>query len=566
MNLCDTIRMIPGYDPYRDSKDCVFFDEHGEPYTGDCWFDEAAADRAVEFFPRFLTFSKGDKAGKPFVLEPWQKAIVANLFGWKRPDGTRRYRHTLILIARKNGKSELCAGIAVLVFLTDNEPGMECISCASEATQAAKVFKVAKEMVQRSAPLAELVKVYERSLVLRSDRLATYQYVSGSGDSRHGDNLHLIVCDELHVVNRALIEAISTGTGSRKQPLQVYLTTADWDREGSVCNEMHDRARRIRDGDLVDPFFLPVLYELTKEEAEDWTNPDHWLRANPNLGVSKDWGTLHEECKAAQDDPSLENNFKRLHLNIRTQTRDRLISTEMWGRGDGDLDITKWHGKQCVGAGLDLGNTSDLTSLCLLFKVEAVVRIDGVEKPITNSTYEAYWWNWSPRDKAEERGREDGAPYLRWETQGFLTLTDGNEVDYAIVRRDIVEIGKQFGIPDLQVDRLFQGAQLCQELSSQDGFEITQFGQGFKSMAAPMKDFMSLVKAGRLLHGNNPIAKWCASHLVAVYDARQNMAPDKKKSGDKIDPMVALVMAIGYAVSNPPKKGSVYETEGVFTV
>ncbi len=544
--LDEIIQLIPGYNPLD-----------GIEGTG-LWFDYDAARDACDFFPEFLTHVKGELAGQPFVLEPWEQAILANLFGWKRADGTRRFREALIFVARKNGKSPFGAGIALLVFITDGEPGAEIYSAAAEAEQAGLIFNMAVGMVNNDEDLASRVQVYKRSMVLRDDPMSVYRYISADAKSKHGYNTHLGLVDELHVCERELIEVLDTSTGARRQPLLLYFTTSDYQRE-SICNEKYDYASRVRDGEVDDLYFLPVIYEISKEDLEKdpdcWKKEEYWRKANPNLGVSKNLVDLERQCMKAQESPAFQNEFMRLHGNIRTETETRWITSDKWRLNDGPLDISLYEGKECAGAGLDLGNTSDLTSLCLDFD-----NADG--------GHDYFWWNWMPRVKAQELDRKRGVPFVTWARDGWLTLTDGNEIDYAEIRAAIVDIGTRFGIPNIAVDRLFQGAQLCQDLAG-EGFEVTEFGQGWASMTVPMVELMERICRGEARHGDDPVARWCSGNITAIMktgktvDSGKALSPGKTERWMKIDPLVTMIMATGIGMSRERTEPSVYETRGM---
>ena len=519
--------LVPGYDPYRDAAGC--------------WFDGKAAARALGFFPDLLRHVEGAKAGQAFALEPWQQAIVANLFGWKRRDlegrVVRRYRETLIFVPRKNGKTPLAAGLANYVFFCDGEVGAQVYCAAADRDQASLVYRHIRGMIAQEPELSRRAKVYTalRSIVLRQDQASTIRVLSAEADTKHGANSHLILVDELHAqASRDLVDVLLTSMASanRKQPLIVYITTADFDRP-SICNEKHDYARKVRDGVINDPAFLPVLYETATDA--DWRDEATWAAANPNLGVSVSLEYLRRECKRAQETPAYENTFRRLHLNQRTETDVRAVPLHLWDACAGPADETALAGRVCY-AGLDLSTTTDLSAFVLLF-------------PEDGGRYSVLPYCWAPRENARQRERRDRVPYETWSRQGLLRLTEGNVIDYDIIRRDIGELGKRFAIREIAADR-WNSTQLLTQLAG-DGFEIIAYGQGFRDMTAPTKELLALVTAGRLAHGGNPLLRWCASSLAVETDAAANLKPSKKKSGDRIDPMVALIMALGRCLVRP---------------
>lgn len=541
------LRAIPGYDPVGTAKPGMYFDAD-------------AARLALDFFPECLRHVKGaTHAGRPFTLRFWEQGIVANLFGWKRADGTRRYRECLIFVGRKNGKTTLAAGIALEVLFCDGEPGAEVYSAAAEAKQAAIIFDVGAAMVRKEEALFNRCTIYgggptgqSKAIVLK-DLSGTWKVLSADAKTKHGFNVHCAVIDELHVIpDRRLVDVLLTGTGTRKQPLVIYTTTSDIERE-SVCNEKVDYAEKVRDGHVEDAAFLPVLYAARPED--DWKKKRTWRRANPNYGISLQPEYLEREFRRACETPGYENTFKRLHLNLRTEQMSRWLSMEHWTAcGAGVTKAAAWRqkmiqelqGAECYG-GLDLGSTSDLTALCLWF---------GRDEPPDILLP----WFWCPRDGAKKKDHEYRDLYDSWHRAGFLEYTDGNVADYDRIREDINGIANQFGLVDLAVDRLFQGAQLCTQLMD-DGLNVVAFGQGFLSMAAPTKEFEERVVAHLIQHGANPLLRWMASNVCVVTDKVGNMKPTKpdRSSPLKVDGIVAAIMALGRATAQPAPKKSAYE-------
>lgn len=534
------LRLIPGYDPFRDAAGF--------------YFDLKQANRAVEFIEGCCTFTAGEKAGQPFILEPWQKAIVMNTFGWlSEATGLRRFREVFIFIPRKNGKTELAAAIALCVMFIDDEPGAQIYSAAAEREQAALVFNAAKTMVAQCPSFNKHIRVWRNAITRtrNGNPISSYKAISAESHTKHGYNAHCVILDELHAhKNGELMDVLLTSTGSRRQPLIIIITTSDYERENSPCNDRHKYASDVRDGFTADFNFLPVIYEATLED--DWTDPAVWKHANPNYGVSLKHDYLVRECEKAKQSPSYENVFKRLHLNIRTENQERLFDMTAWDMCATAPPLEHYEGKMCWG-GLDLGATSDLTALCLLFR-----RHDDED------TFDYYWWHWTPRHNIVERGRKHGIDYMALASDGELILTEGNETDYSIVRRDILKLADHYGIRELAVDRLFQGAQLSQQLI-QDGMEVVTFGQGFYSMAAPTLAFTKRLGGGRIGHTGSEIMRWQARNTQAEMDAAGNIKPSKAKSKNKIDGIVSAIMATGLACKDDATE-SVYESRGVLMI
>lgn len=530
--LADTARLIPGYDPFVD--------------CGDCWFDEAAAARAVRFFEKYLTHVKGELANKPFALEPWQVAIIANLFGWKRKsDDTRRYREAFVFIPRKNGKTAMVAGLVNYVLFWDGEPGAEIYSAAADRDQARLVFEQARGMVLQNARLSANARVYNNSIV-RQEKGSSYKAISAEANTKHGYNSHFIVVDELHAQpDRELVDVLATSTGARRQPMIVHITTAGYDRH-SICYEKYDYACKVRDGVIPDPYFLPVIYEALAED--DWTKEATWYKANPNLGISVSLEYMQRECQRAQDSPAYENTFRRLHLNQWTEQDVRWLSMEKWDACNGahrDLD-----GRECF-VGLDLSSTTDLTALVAVF-------------PDADGTRDVLARFYVPEEKAHERELRDRVPYVLWGKQAHLTATPGNVVDYEYIRRDLAELSKRYRIRKVSIDP-WNATQLAVQLG-QDGFDVEECRQGYATLSAPSKQVDAMVASGKYRHAGHPVLRWCASNVAVEQDAAGNIKPSKKKSTERIDGIVALVMAEGQAMVAEPTTTSVYETRGMIAL
>ena len=548
LDLRRIVRLIPGYDPFATAPE-------------GCWFDDEAAAAAISFFPERLRHVEGAMAGEPFVLEPWQQAIVGNLFGWKRRDKRgreiRRYRECLIFVPRKCGKSPTAAGIALYGLFCDPERGQQNYLAASTKEQAGLVlFRQCRGMIEQCPELDIRCKVFGGSAPAGQSQSIVREAMGSflkilSADTtvgKHGKNPNLVIVDELHEFpNRDLVDTFHTAmvSANKPQPLLIYTTTSDYARE-SICNEIHDYACKVRDGIIAEPSFLPVIYEASFED--DWTSPEVWRKVNPNIDVSVSEEDLARECKLAQELPAKENEFKRLHLNIKTEQATRWLPMPKWDASDQPIDLKALLGKPCW-SGLDLSTTTDVSAFVMVFP-------DGA------GSYDVLPKFWVPEENARQRERRDRVPYQQWIKEGFVSATPGDVIDYDAIRRDINALKKLYNINEIAADR-WNATQIITQLDG-DGLVIFPFGQGYKDMTAPAKELEKLVVSGKLRCGKNPVMRWMASNASIEQDAAGNIKPSKSKSSERIDGIVALVMGLSRAMMRPNE--SIYETRGVLTV
>ncbi|MFP4539302.1 MAG: terminase large subunit, partial [Dichotomicrobium sp.] len=335
------------------------------------WFDERAADRACDFFARYLRHHKGRWAGQPFTLEPWQRdQIIRPLFGWRREDGTRRYRVCDVWVPRKNGKTQLAAGVALLLLLGDGERGAEGYAIASKEEQARIVFGAAQAMADNSAKLSKHVEVWKNKIYCPAlDGI--FRPLSGKPGGKHGLNPSFKIGDELHEwPDDRLDQYVRQGMAARAQPLEFHTSTAGT-RTGYGW-EVYQYDRKIVDKIIEDPDRLVVIYEAGADD--DWQDPEVWAKANPNIGVSVNTGYLEAEAKKAAENPRHENDFKRYHLNIWTEQDVRWLQMDKWARCSAQPDDPDYwkrlpeemRGRPCFG-GIDLSATQDVTALVWVF-------------------------------------------------------------------------------------------------------------------------------------------------------------------------------------------------------
>lgn len=509
-------------------------------------FDEEAASRVIKFFG-FLKHSKGEWAGQVVRLEPWQQFILWMLFGWKGADGTRRFRTAYEEIARKNGKSTKAAGVGLYLFDADKEPGAEVYTAATKRDQARITHSEATRMVKKSAALKKRIAIYKDNL--HNEATASkFEPVGRDADSLDGLNIHGAIVDELHAhKTRDLWDVLETATGARRQPLMYAITTAGYNRQ-TICYELHDYTRKVLEGIIEDDSFFGIIFTL--DEGDDWEDERNWVKANPNLGVSVKLDDLRRKAAKAKKMPSALNAFLRLHMNVWTQAETKWVNQEKWTACGAAVEAEALLGWACYG-GLDLSSTIDITAFILVFPPQK-----------KGDKYVVLCRFWVPETAMHERSKRDRVPYDAWVREGYIEATPGDVIDYDFIVAEILELAERYDLKEIAFDR-WGASKMIQELQEVE-LKVAQFGQGFASMSGPMKELERLIAAGELAHGNNPVLRWMADNLVARQDPAGNIKPDKAKSIEKIDGMVALIMALARAILQENEgDDSVYEERGV---
>jgi phage terminase large subunit-like protein len=529
--------------------------EHG--HERGLYFDTEEAEQKLQFIG-MLRHSKGKWGrgkGELIVLEPWQQFIVWVAFGWKRKvDGMRRFRVLYEEVARKNGKSTKAAGLGLNLAFADGEPGAEVYSAATKRDQARIVHKEAIRMVRKNATLKKYINIVKDNLNL-DETASKYEPLGADSDSTDGLNVHAIIADELHAwKSREMWDVLETATGSREQPMIIAITTAGIDRR-SVCYEKHEYTRKVlegwKDASFEDDSWFGIIFTL--DEGDDWRDESVWIKANPNLGVSKYLDDMQMKAKRAGQMPAALNNFLRRELNVWVQGEIKWMPMDEWRKCGGEvpaLDLPKRLKGMTAYGGLDLSSTSDITAWVLAF-------IDEDDNIYVLCRF------WIPEDNMLIRSRDDGVHYSQWVKEGYIEATPGNVVDYEWIFEQVEQDLDTFDIDQIAFDR-WGAARVVQVLEAK-GATMVQFGQGFASMNPPMKELERLVLSKKIVHGNNPVLTWMADNLVAKMDPAGNIKPDKAASREKIDGMVALIMAIDLALRHPEAK-SVYEKRGIRTL
>jgi len=426
----------------------------------------------------------------------------------------------------------LAAGVGLYLTFADNEPGAEVYSFASDTDQAAIAHDEAKRMRAQSEALRSRSMVYKKSIVVPATA-SSYKVLSSTAGTKHGLNGHGLIGDELHAMaDRELYDTLHTSIGARTQPLEWLITTSGVDRH-SFCYELDDYAVKVRVGIVEDIEFLPVLFGADKND--DFMDPRVLAKANPSLGITIGLDYIRKEAEKAKTQPSYTNVFRRLHLNVWTESHTRWLPKAAWDECGEPVDGSTLEGRECYG-GLDLSRKIDISAFVLVFPP-----VDEGER------WKVLCFFWVPAENILRRAKRDRVPYDVWRRQGLIRATEGDVVDYRVILNAVAEeFGDRFNIREIGFDP-WNATQLANDLIA-DGFEMVEMRQGFKTMSEPMKFTEEQIVGGNLAHGSNAVLNWMADNIEVRMDANENIAPDKSKSTERIDGMVALVMAMGRAM------------------
>ena len=500
-----------------------------------------------------LKHTKGEWAGEPFRLLDWQKEITTEVFGTLKGNGYRQYTTVYIEVPKKNGKSTWGGAVALLLLVDDDEVGAEIYSAAADRNQAGIVFDVAAQMVRQSPALMKRLTIIDSvKRIVFAKANSFYRVLSSDVKTKHGLNPHGVIFDELHAQpNRQLFDVLTEFSGdARRQPLHWEMTTAGSD-QNSICWEQHEIARQVKEGIITNPTIYPVLFNLPTEPKKeaDWKSERNWRKVNPSLGHIIDIESVRLACQAAIDTPAKENSFRRLRLNQWTSTKARWLPLDKWDAcGD---NIGETQGRECY-AGLDLSSTTDLTALAYIFPSD-----DGI--------YDILMRFWIPEDTMVEKERKDKVPYSQWMRQGWVRPTPGNVIDYDFIQETLEEDREQFNIREVAFDA-WGATKLSQDLDKA-GFTMIPFRQGFVSFSAPTKQLEVLALGQKLRHGGDPVLRWNVDNMVVDIGPGPalNIKPTKAKAVQKIDGVVACIMAIDRA-DRHGGGGSKYEEEGLLVL
>ena len=488
---------------------------------------------------------------------------MSSIYGWKKKtldenkqwintpeqieSDLRKFREVFLFIAKKQGKTSMVAGFALHALAADNEIGAQIVSASGDKEQAAIVFNLARRIVEENPRLSQDVKPFKRSMVCY-ETASNFIVLSSDVKTKHGPNLSTVIVDEVHVQpNRDLIDTLFAGVAARTQPLKIMLTTAGYDKK-SICYEYYDYAKKVQQGIIIDDEFLPIIFELDPED--DWKKEENWKKANPNLGKTVSWNFMRSEFKKAIERPTYENTFKRLHLNQWTEQDTRWMAVELWDACNDPLIVEQLRGLSCFG-GVDLASKIDITASALIF-------------PVGNKIHVLPHF-WMPKENISLRKKRDRVDYDVWVRQGYITATEGNVMDNDAVLNYFDDAQKIYNIQEIGVDPW--NAQDLMVKMSQNGLNIVEVPQRFKSQSDATKKTEALILSKLLVHGGNPVLRWMFSNVMIERDSNDNIRPSKKKSSEKIDGIMAIINAISrYLVNENTLGRSIYETQGIMTL
>lgn len=521
-----------------------------------CWFDHEAAMRPVDFFRKFLKVPRGRLAGKPFVLMDWQQYdLIMPVFGWKRPDGTRRFRKAAAWAPKKNGKSALCAGVGLYLTIADREQGAEVYAVSTTVDQIDRTIHApARSMVRKSPALRGRMTVLDSAYkISHAASGSVFMALSSEDRGAEGLDFHGLLPDELHVIERRLLEALEEGGIARRQPLMLAISTAGLYDPTAIGFEWWELTNRVRDGALEDWSFYPLAYYATQDD--DPADPAVWKRSNPSMGVTITEDGMRETWKKVEDQPGGLSKFLRYRLNIWVQHTEKWIDAQVWAAAAQPVrapaivtrdrvalpDYAEALRRRPCWGGMDLSSVQDMTATALYFP-----RHEGAPAA-------ALVWCWLPGENLTRLALQARAPYAIWKRDGWLSTTEGITTDTDAVREFWSLASNLFDIRDIGFDPWNAGT-LVNQLES-DGFTMVKVPQGFRGLNNAIKHLEIEIGRGEFLHPDHPILNWNVSNAMVRHDNGGNKRIDKGNAREKkrvhTDGLMALLTAIARAIESP---------------
>jgi phage terminase large subunit-like protein len=502
--------------------------------------DKKKAQRVINFIERLCRLSKGEYAGKLIKLRPWQKKIIRELFGTVKADGTRRFRRAYISLARKNAKSSLMAAIALYMLFADGEIGGEVVIAANSVKQAGVIYAIAAEMVRQEPVLAERSKVVDFSRrIVDLETNSVLQVVSSEADLQLGADISFLVFDEINFAkSRELYDNLTSASGSRKQPLRIFISTAGKNIAG-VGYSLYKLAKAVERKPEIDPGLYSCIFEVPKEA--DWANEKNWFKSNPALGDFLSLDEVRDQFNEAKNVPARQASFKMFVCNQWTEAADAWIPIEKWEqcRSEAPLEeiLEQLRGKPCH-VGIDLSSKIDMAAVDLIF-------------PLEGKKYFLWPLFWIPDFDLRGRELRDSIPVGSWVETGSVQTVPGEIIRTEFIRTKLNDLKAQFPIVSVGYDP-WNAVEFVQDLT-EDGFECFPIRQGHQSLSDATKEWEALILSHRLIHAGNPCMDWQMSHVVTRPDANSNIVVDKKKSVHRIDGVAAGIMALDRCLREPAK-------------
>ena len=495
-------------------------------------FDEWYANDICDFVEKFPHI-EGEWDSPTIHLEPAQVFILACVFGWRRKsDGGRRFSSVYIEMARKGAKSTLTAPVAHYCLTCEGAVGPQIIIGATTGDQANKVFLPAKRMAEKMSDYRDHfgVEVWARSITC-AESGGFIQPINAKSSTQDGWNPHVGILDELHAhKDRGLYDVIKSAFGARKNPLMWCITTAGYNVDG-VCHEQHRMVKQILEGVVEADHYFGIIFTLDEDDSP--LDETKWVKANPLIGITPTWDSMRSYAKEAAASPGTMGEFRTKRLNIWTTAKGGWLNLEQWKHCGGPVDIDELQGIPAYG-GLDLASVSDLSAYVLVWDVDGRLKVKG--------------YYYLPESAVEITGDDDPRRdvkylYQKWRDDGWLTVTPGEVADYDYIEADVGRSLEQFSVQEIGFDR-WNSTQLVNNLMAKEA-PMVQMAQGPITFNAPMRELERRMKSGTLDHGGDPVLQWMASNIVKREDQNENMAPDRRHSGEKIDGIVAMLMGMG---------------------
>ena len=506
-----------------------------------------------------LKHFEGEMANEPILLEPWQKRVIAILFGWQKrrldKDGNpllkdgkvqwvRRFNTAFLFIARKNGKSILASGLGVAESILGTEQGNQIVAFATKKDQAKIVWNGCAKMVNSNKDLYKNSTVAYSTINIKPTA-TTIKPLGQDSHTEDGLNIGMGIGDEIHAhPDRRMIEVIESSQGARVQPLMFYITTAGFDT-ASVGFQEYEYAEKVLDGAIVDDNYFAFICKLDKDD--DPFDEAVWYKANPNLGISKSYDYMRKQAKQALERSESRNNFLVKDLNMWVNASEHFIKLDEWDRCRVDeIDLSS---AICVLLGVDLSRVDDFTALAATYIFP------------DNSFYTTQHY-YIPKDNVYERESELRAPLTKWIIEGHITATPGATIDYDYIQKDILSKVSD-GVDEVCYDP-YRAATLIANIERESGFEgCVQIRQGYLTISEPTFNFKDSIKNGKLMHDGNPVTKWMVSNLAVITDASGNVKPDKTSPNRKIDGCAAIINTLARAIAYEEREVNIYETRGM---